>query len=234
MYNFIEEKFPDKEDNYFHTYKNNIAKYPAFLDDYTYLVDACIHLQEITADEKYLYKAEKITTLIFENFEDKESAFFFFTTKQQEDVVVRKIEIYDSATPSANSMMAKNLIYLSHVFNNKKWHLKAITMIDSIKNIIVKHPGSFAIWCSSAMNIAAGINEIVVIGDAVTPALQEVLLEYLPNKILQANIKKSDMFLLKDRPVLKDLSIYLCWNFTCAAPLSSVNHLLDEIQLQIF
>ena len=137
LYNFIEDNYRDKNENYYHTYKNGIAKYPAFLDDYTYFVDACIHLQEITADEKYLHKAKKITTYIFENFEDKASAFFFFTTIQQDDVVVRKIEIYDGATPSANAIMAKNLIYLSHVFDNREWYQKAITMIYCLKSIIV-------------------------------------------------------------------------------------------------
>jgi hypothetical protein len=234
LYNFIEEKFFDKKDSYFHTYKNGIAKYPAFLDDYTYFVDACIHLQEITADEKYLYKANQITTYIFENFEDEESTFFFFTKKQQEDIIVRKIEIYDGATPSANSMMAKNLIYLSHVFNNKEWHLKGIAMIDSLKTIIVKHPGSFGIWSTTAINLAAGMNEIVITGNAIMPALKEVLNEYIPNKILQGNFNKSDMFLLKDRPIVKELSIYLCKNFACTAPLKNINQLRDEIQLQSF
>ena len=234
LYDFIVKNFRGKSENYHHTYKNGVAKYPAFLDDYTYLIDACIHLQEITAEEKYLHRAEKITNYIFKYFEDNESPFFFFTNKEQDDVVVRKIEIYDGATPSANSMMAKNLIYLSHVFNKREWFLKATTMINSLKNIIVKHPGSFGIWTSTAINIAAGTNEIVIIGKAMMPSLKDLLLEYLPNKILQANFNKSDMFLLKDRPYLKDLSIYLCRNFACTAPLQNVNQLMVEIQLQFF
>ena len=234
LYNFIEEKYPDKNENYFHTYKNGNAKYPAFLDDYTYLAEACIHLQEITGEEKYLHKAQKITFFIFENFEDKESPFFYFTTKKQDDVVIRKIEIYDGATPSANAIMAQNLIYLSHVFNNKEWHQKAVTMLDSLKTIIVKHPGSFAVWASAFINVAHGINEIAVVGKSMMPTLKKVLHEYLPNKILQASFNKSDMFLLKDRPILKDLSIYLCRDFACTAPLEDIKQLMDEIQLQSF
>ncbi len=233
LYDFIEEKYRDENENYYHTYKNGVAKYPAFLDDYAYFVDACIHLQEITGDEKYLFKAEKITIYVFENFEDKGSHFFFFTNKNQDDVIIRKIETYDNATPSANSMMAKNLIYLSHVFNKRDWLQKAVTMIDSLKTIIVKHPGSFGIWASASINLAAGVNEIAIIGKAMMPALQDVLLEYLPNKVLQANFNKSDMFLLKDRPVLEELSIYLCRNFTCTSVLQNTNQLMAEIQLQI-
>ena len=234
LFDFIEQKFNDLNDGYFHTYKNGEAKHPAFLDDYTYMADACIHLQEITADEKYLHKAKKITEYIFENFADKESGFFFFTSQFQKDIVVRKIELYDGATPSANAVMAKNLLYLSIVFDNNEWHQKAVAMIDSLKTIIVKHPGSFGVWTATAINIAVGINEIVIIGKQVMPSVKEVLLQYFPNKILQANFNKSDMPLFKNREVLEKLSIYLCQNFVCKKPVDTVQALLQEIQLQSF
>ena len=234
LFDFIEQKFNDLNDGYFHTYKNGEAKYPAFLDDYTYMADACIHLQEITADEKYLHKAKKITEYIFENFADEESGFFFFTSQFQKDIVVRKIELYDGATPSANAVMAKNLLYLSIVFDNKEWHQKAVAMIDSLKTIIVKHPGSFGVWTATAINIDVGINEIVIIGKQVMPSVKEVLLQYFPNKILQANFNKSDMPLFKNREVLEKLSIYLCQNFVCKKPVDTVQALLQEIQLQSF
>ena len=234
LFDFIEDKFKKSNSNYFHTYKNGVAKYPAFLDDYAYLVDACIHLQELTAEEKYLHKAKKITEYIFENFADEDSQFFFFTMKNQEDIVVRKIEIYDGATPAANSVMAKNLIYLSLVFGNKEWHTKAVTMIESLKTIIVNHPGSFGVWASTAINLTAGINEIAIIGNGIMPVVKKVLQEYIPNKILQASIHKSDIFLLQGKPHSKEFSIYLCWNFACGVPLNNVQSLFDKIQLQSF
>ena len=234
LYNFIEDKYQDKNGSYYHTYKNGIAKYPAFLDDYTYFVEACIHLQEITSDEKYLYKAQKITSYIFQNFEDQGSVFFFFTTKLQDDVVLRKLEIYDGATPSANSIMAQNLIYLSLVFNNREWHQKALAMIDSLKVAIIKHPGSFGIWASIALNIRAGFNEVTIRGSCMMPAVNNLLLEYLPNKILQPSFNNSNMILSQDKPFLKELSIYLCRNFACSIPLKNINELMGEIQLQSF
>ena len=234
LFNFIEKKFQDKNNNFFHTYKNGIAKYAAFLDDYTYLTEACIHLQEITSEEKYLHKAKKITEYIFENFADDESPFFFFTSKVQDDVLIRKIEIYDGATPSANSIMAKNLIYLSLVFNNKVWHHRAITMIDSLKTIIIKNPGSFGIWASTVINLSAGINEIAIVGNNMMPMVMKALHEYIPNKILQACFNSSDMFLLQDKPFLKELCIYLCRNFACSVPVNNVDQLMGQIHSQNF
>ena len=234
LFNFIEENYDDKKGGYFHTFKSGEAKYPAFLDDYTYLADACIQLQEITADEKFLHKAKKITEYIFKNFADEKSGFFFFTNQFQKDIVVRKIEMYDGATPSANAVMAKNLIYLSLIFDKIEWQQKAVSMIDSLKTIIVKHPGSFGIWTSSAINLAVGINEIAVIGYDMMPMLNDVLLEYLPNKILQGKFNNSEMPLLKNRKISKEISIYLCQNFICKKPVATVQALLHQIQLQSF
>ncbi len=39
----------DKQ-SFFHTFKAGVAKYPAFLDDYAWLVRALIALQEVTGD----------------------------------------------------------------------------------------------------------------------------------------------------------------------------------------
>lgn len=231
---FIEQSFAGKNGSRLHTYKNGEAKYPAFLDDYAYLIDAYIHLQEITADEKYLHKAKELTEFVMENFADDESEYFFFTGKEQKDVVVRKIELYDGAVPSANSIMAKNILYLSIVFDDRQWNNRALTMISSLKNIILKHPGSFGIWSAAAMNIAAGINEIAVIGTDMIPQLYEVLPAYLPNKVLQATNFSSQMPLLKEKPVFEKTLLYLCRNYQCKHPVNSAEELFKASGSQRF
>lgn len=229
LFRFTEKVFPGPEGSYYHTYKNGEAKYPAFLDDYAYLAEACIHLQEITGDQTYLHKAKTLTDFVTDNFSDEESGYFFFTGKNQEDVIVRKVELYDGATPSANAVMAKNLLYLSLVFDQKEMHTKAIEMIVSLRNIFTKHPGSFGIWASAAVNLAAGINEIAITGTDMMPILREVLHLYLPNKILQATNAPSEMPLLTKKGNFEKTSIHLCRNFECKIPVETVNEL--KIQL---
>ena len=231
---FIEQSFAGQGKAYFHTYKNGEAKYPAFLDDYVYLVDAYIQLQEITAEEKYLYKAKEITEFVMENFADDESEYFFFTGKDQADVVVRKIELYDGATPAANSVMAQNILYLSIVFDDRQWNNRALSMISSLKNIILKHPGSFGIWSAAAMNIAAGINEIAVIGTDMIPQLYKVLPAYLPNKVLQGTNFPSEMPLLKEKAVFEKTLLYLCRNYECKNPVNSAGELFKALGSQRF
>jgi uncharacterized protein len=234
LFAFIEKTFTKENAELFHTYKNGEAKYPAFLDDYAYIIDACIHLQEITGNETYLHKAKAYTDYIMEHFVDVESNFFFFTQKSQTDVIMRKIELYDGATPAANSIMAKDLLYLSLVFDNKEWHNKAFNMIESLKSIVLKHPNSFSIWATLAMNVAIGINEVAIIGKDMIPLLQKVLLEYLPNKILLSSEVNSELPLLKGKVNIDKTSLFLCRSFVCSKPLITTEELIFAIEKQSF
>jgi uncharacterized protein len=233
LFNFIEDKFFQNDGSYFHTYKKGVAKYPAFLDDYAYYIDACIQLQEISSNQKYLWKAKELTEFVFENFSDEESEFFFFTQKSQTDIIVRKIELYDGATPSANSIMAKNIHYLSLVFNEREWHTKFIKMIDSLKTIILKHPNSFGIWASAAVNLAFGINEISIIGIDKTTLLDKTLLQFIPNKILISSNSQSNLPMAVESIDNQYTLIYLCKNNTCFLPCKSVEELLELAENKI-
>ena len=234
LFKFAEKAFESKNGSYFHTYKNGYAKYPAFLDDYAYLTEACIHLQEITADESYLNKAKIFTEYVLENFPDSESGFYFFTEKNQQDVIVRKVELYDGATPSANAVMTSNLLYLSLTFDKRNWHNKALEQLTFLKTIITKYPGSFGIWAATVMNMAAGINEIAIVGSDMIPLLRKTLHKYIPNKIIQAATGNSDMPLLREKYNFHKTSIYLCRNFECAEPAGDISELDKHLKLNMF
>ncbi|HEY8688741.1 MAG TPA: thioredoxin domain-containing protein, partial [Chitinophagaceae bacterium] len=107
-FNFLFSRFKvgDNDFEFYHTYKNKVAKYPAFLDDYACLTEACISLQEITSDNIYIEHARSLTEYVLENFTSTEEDFFYYSGKKQNDVIVRKKEIYDGAVPSGNSVMA--------------------------------------------------------------------------------------------------------------------------------
>ncbi|MBC7850313.1 MAG: thioredoxin domain-containing protein, partial [Chitinophagaceae bacterium] len=83
-----------------HTYKNGEARQPAFLDDYAYLIQSLILLQEVSSDAGYLQTARELTELVIREFGEEETGFFFYTHANQQDVILRKKEIYDGAVPS--------------------------------------------------------------------------------------------------------------------------------------
>ena len=129
--------------HYFHSYKAGQAKYPAFLDDYSYLIASLIDLQEITGDTAYLLEAGTILDFVIDNFTEAGTDFFFFTHQEQPDLIVRKKEVYDGATPSGNSMMAFNLLYLSVIFDEPEWGDRARRMAAALHRPVTGYPGLF-------------------------------------------------------------------------------------------
>lgn len=212
---------------FYHTWKNDIARYPAFLDDYAFLIQALIHLQEITADIKWLIIAKSITEFVIENFNDNESVFFYYTKVGQQDVILRKKEIYDSAVPSGNSVMADNLFHLSVLFDNRNWKQRAFDMVSSLKNALIHYPASFGNWSILLHEMIAGTNEIVLTGDDFSQIHIELLDQYIPHRVLMALATPSSVFpLLSGKPTSGPPSIWLCRHFSCLPPVSKVKDLM--------
>ncbi len=229
---FLEDKLSGDAEHWQHTYKNGKARIDAFLDDYAYLIQAYIHLQEITGQSAYLLKAKALTEWVIENFEETDTGFFFYTHQFQTDVIVRKKEVYDGAVPSGNAIMAQNLIYLSIVFDQKEWSERAHSLLRSLGKAITQYPGSFGVWAMALQGLTQGIWEIAIIGQQAKEFLCPVLQKFVPNKIIQAEETKSDLFPLlagKDGVEGCSVTFYLCRDYTCKKPFLTVNELLANM-----
>lgn len=229
---FLLEKFSNNNTtDFFHSWKKDIAKQPAFLDDYAFLIQALIQLQEITGDTNYLEKAKAIAEHVLEKFNDPDTNFFFYTNINQTDVIVRKKEVYDGAQPSGNAIMADNLYRLGLYFDKSQWKEISVQIISSLSNAIVRYPTSFGAWACIYLEISLGINEIVVISEESQRILSQVLKEYIPHKIIMSAAEGSNSFpLLSGKEKNKKACLYLCRNYTCENPVSSISALVDLIR----
>ncbi|HYJ37402.1 MAG TPA: thioredoxin domain-containing protein, partial [Chitinophagaceae bacterium] len=162
---FMMNSFKNQESgDWNHSYKNGEARFPAFLDDIAFLIQALILLQEITGDPQYLHVGKELTEYVIAHFSEEDGPFFYYTRQGQEDVIVRKKEIYDGATPSGNAVMAHNLFYLSVVFDIRNWKARSMEMVSSLEQVIKKYPGSFAMWASLLQGFTKDVPEIVLTG----------------------------------------------------------------------
>jgi uncharacterized protein YyaL (SSP411 family) len=212
---------------FFHTYKKEVARYPAFLDDYAYLIQALINLQEISGNAEYLYKAKSLTQWVIDQFSEDGTGFFFYTNKGQQDVIVRKKEVYDGAIPSGNAIMAFNLQYMGVVFDMSDWKERAVKMCAGLQQAVQRYPGSFGVWATMILSIAGGIAEIAIIGKDVELVRREFLRQFIPFRVLQtASQANNDLPLLAGKPPSPDTQIYLCKNYQCNAPVDKVTDLI--------
>jgi uncharacterized protein YyaL (SSP411 family) len=203
-----------------HVYKNGTAKYPAFLDDYAYFIKALLQLQEITSDTNYLLKAKDLMEAAIDQFGEEETGYFFFTAAGQTDVVVRKKEIYDGATPSGNAVMAVNLQQLGIIFNKPEWLEQSTKMLLGLQDVMVRYPGSFGVWAGLLQNRINGFRELAIVGEDHKTKRDEVLGWYRPNLIMQSSTKSNSSFPLllnRDSPSGNTL-LYLCKEYACLRP----------------
>lgn len=224
---FLETKLKSKTDNsWLHTYKNNEAKIPAFVDDYAFTIQAYIHLQEITGNQDYLEKAAVLTEFVIENFSEQ-NGLFYYTHQHQKDIIVRKKEVYDGATPSANAVLTWSLAYLGIIFNNKIWIEQAEKNILTMMNAITKYPTSFGFWAAILQQKVVGMREIVITGKNFTQSLSIINQLYIPNKVLQStDIAKNNFPLISNKWIKEENTFYLCQNYNCLKPTNNLEEFL--------
>jgi uncharacterized protein YyaL (SSP411 family) len=232
---FLLNNFKVDESTLFHTWKAGQGKYPAFLDDYSYLITALIELSQITGDTQWLERAVHFTEVVLQNFSDTATPLFYFTHAAQTDVLLRKKEVYDGATPSGNAVMAANLFQLSILFDKPEWRERAETMVNAMGSIALKYPTSFGVWLALVLQIVYGTEEIAVVGENWQTLVEELLHLYLPHKVLMAATEGRDDFpLLRGKGERGKTLIYVCRDYACQRPVPTVADLKTNVLSNIY
>jgi len=226
---FLLKAFKGADGCLLHVWKNGIARYPAFLDDYAYLVEALLQLYRISADTSWLLTANDLCAKVQEDFIETDTGYFYYTPRDQADVILRKKEVYDGATPSGNAVMAQNLLTLALLFNKPDWRLQAERMIAQLSNAIIKYPTSFGAWAMDFYLVNRGFKELVLLGDY-EAAHQTLLRSFLPHTLIMAALDTDDRFpLLAGKKTGAPLWIYLCEHYACRQPVQTLEALFQLI-----
>lgn len=213
-----------------HTYKNGESKFPAFIDDLAYLAQALLTLYEPTGNLDYLEKARDIINYTYQNYIDESGTFFYYTPSFQQDILVRKKDIYDGALPSGNAVMCWNLYRAGILLGEETWRQQAVNMLLSVKEGVVKYPNSFGVWANFMLELDQGTHEILILGADATNLGRQFLQEYITNKVVMLATKTDDKYpLLKDKRMSSQTLFYLCKDYTCQVPLSSIDAAFSKV-----
>jgi uncharacterized protein YyaL (SSP411 family) len=227
---WVEKNMLNEKENYFyHTYTKEVNKSFAFLDDYASLIQAYIHLQEITGDVTYVEKAKKWMHYVQAHFIAEDGLFYYFTPDYQKDIIVRKKETYDGAQPSGNSMLCSSLYYLGTLFENEQWTSQAEQMIRSMRKLILQYPSAYSYWAQCFSIMTEGYQSLVAVGPNVRTDIEKLVSRFLPQKMLlfiPRNISTIPMSLSKQS---NDNQYFICKNKTCYPPVDSLSEFLAKV-----
>lgn len=227
--NWMLTRFTQADGSLKHSYKNGDARFPGFLDDYAYLVQALIHLQEISGNNQYIDRAVELINTVERQFTAENSSLFYYTNDEQEDIIVRKREVYDGAQPSGNAVMAFNLWYLGILTDNAAWKTRSAAMMSAMVDMIIRYPASFGVWATHWMGYTDGYKEIAVVGMEHELLRRELLANFIPFKVFQSASHENSAYpLLRDKSSDPNTLIYLCQAYSCQRPVATARELLDH------
>ncbi len=119
------------------------APYLAYAEDYAALLEALCTLAELDRAE-WLSEATVIAGELVRLFHDPDGGGFFTTGTDAERLVVRLKDLFDDATPSANSMAANGLLRLSALTGDLTLEAPARGVMTMLAPSAAAHPTGFS------------------------------------------------------------------------------------------
>lgn len=215
------------------TWKDGQAKLNAYLEDYANFADGLIELFQVSGEAKYLLEAKRLADLMIVEFWDAAAGGFFFTANNHEDLIVRKKDFFDNATPSGNSVAADLLLKLARLTGEEKYEQYAVAILRLAAAQFERYPQGFGRILSALEFYLQPTREIVLVGDS-DDLKKEIWRAYLPNKVvvLAANAgENADLIPLLEGRGLMDgkPTAYVCENYTCRRPVTTAEGLREQL-----
>jgi uncharacterized protein YyaL (SSP411 family) len=210
-------------------YRGGEAGIDGMLDDYSFFVQALLDLYETTFDFRYLRDAVALTEKQQALFEDKEQGGFFASSQADASKLMKLKDDYDGAEPSGNSAALMNLLRLSRITGRSDFDESARRLIAAFADRIASTPYAMPqMLCACEFDLQPG-REIVVAGE-IGPEMSQLLWNtFEPNRTLL--LAGED--LAKWQPSVATMTgpaVYICENFTCKAPVSSLEELAQLLK----
>ncbi|HTJ80962.1 MAG TPA: thioredoxin domain-containing protein, partial [Polyangiaceae bacterium] len=222
----------------FRTFREGRAHVEAVLEDYAFLADGLVDLFEATGEPRWLKEALALAERAALDFAGAPEQGFYSTSKDAEKLVVRMREGQDGATPSANAVLSRALVRLSHHADRADLREVAEAAIRAHGRAIGRAPRAFTTSIDVVERLVAPAVEIAVVGADLAGAEvleAELARSYLPHGTIArtaATDGTSTHPLLRGKtPKGAQATAFVCRDFVCNAPVTTAADLrrdLDE------
>lgn len=213
----------------------------AFAIDYACLIHGLLDLYEAGFDVGWLQWAVALQEEMDALFLDKQNGGYYSVHTDMPNSVLRIKEDYDGAEPSPNSLAALNLVRLSALLGKDAWKKEADKIFAQFGNTLQSSFSSVPVMTLALDLDRRGKQQIVLAGDQSTPEFQalaaSVRRRFLPYAALlhadggagQQWIAQHNEAVAGMKPVDGKPAAYVCQNFTCQAPVTTVEELAKAL-----
>ncbi|HEY9678148.1 MAG TPA: thioredoxin domain-containing protein [Drouetiella sp.] len=215
------------------------AKLNAYLDDYSYFIQALLDLAEVDANPKWLNEANRLTEVLIRDFWDTTDGGLFYTSSDHEQLLTRPKSHYDGAIPSGSSVAAFVLLRLARLTGNKAFEERATDLLKMYAPLMIRVPDQFSNFlCAVDLYLSKEIEIACIFAQSADnsedPLLLNVFKQYIPNKVVLCGSENGELKspLLQDRGLINgQAAVYVCQNYTCDAPITDPEKLDDRLKL---
>ena len=221
---FLLRSLRREDGRWLRSWQGGRAQHLAYAADYAWLVDAFTRLAEATGRERWIAEARGVADSMLELFWDRGAGGFFTNGDDAERLIVRSKDLLDGATPSANSVAVVALVRLGALTGEERYSSYGERILRLVHEPLTGHPTAFTHAMAAVDMLVSGVTEIAVVGDR-RDLVEAVQRRFLPNAVLAWG-EPYDSPLWHAR---EDGNAYVCRNYTCQAPVTTVDALLEQL-----
>lgn len=223
----------------FRRFREDEVRFNASLDDYAYMIRACISLFEASLGASWLMWAIEMTNTLDESFKEPDGA-FYQTDGSDPHIILKKCHFSDGAEPSGNAIHTENLLRLYQLTGDNSYLEQAEDVFCAVKKYLDNYPPGYSyhlmnlnrFFDKHAPTIVIALNE----DHSYESELKEqIYSNFIPHKVVIWR-HSNDRDLFRVIPFVKDLTpinekttLYICFEGICQKPLTELSEMVEAI-----
>jgi len=228
---FILQHLRGSDGSLLHRYRNGEAGIAGMAPDYSFLVWGLLELYAASYKTEYLVHAVELMNVLEKGFRDNRSGGFYTALPGSKDLVADRIDLYDGALPSANSVAYSNLLRLFMLTGDASFQQRAKKLAGLYAGAVARSPASHTFFCGGFLIETGSSSQVVIVGDPLSEDTQKFIgplqTAFLPFSEVLLRDPRGDPvqdqvaeFCSSHGLVDGKAAAYVCRSHTCSEPTS--------------
>jgi len=237
-YGFIQRNLVRSDGRLLARYRDGESAFPAYLDDYAFLVWGLIELYQATFKTNYLKRALELNRDMIALFWDEKEGGLFLYGEDSEQLIMRPKEVYDGALPSGNSVALYNMLRLSRMTGDTQIEERARQVMENFGGEVGHNPTAHSFFMSALLFSLQPTREVVITARSREDAqgmLNRINGSFVPFATFLLNTGDEELheiapFTREQKMVEQKPTAYVCKNYACLEPVTGADALQSLLQ----
>ena len=218
------------------SYNEGSARFPAYLDDHAFLLDALLELLQVDWQLDRLQLAICLADTLLDHFHDAEHGGFWFTADDHEPLIHRPKPLSDESMPAGNGVAARALQRLGFLLGETRYLEAAEATLRYAAHALSEFPHAHATLLTALEEYLEHPEIVIIRGEAgeIASWRAAVSKHYAPRRLVLAIPADAGDLpgALAERVARPGETVaYRCVGSTCSLPITDVEALTAELRI---